>query len=131
MVEGFYISRLQEELELSDSQFSRILKPVRESLKSRTRLSRERSLAVREVRKALRGKATEETIMKHIQAIDTANLKLRNVQQQLLKRIDPELTPNQRAHLRIIQMNLEQRIRNMIDRSRNRARSPIGGPPGK
>lgn len=131
MVEGFYISRLQKELELSDTQFSKILKPVRESLRRRTNLSRQRFLAVRAVRKALSENATDEKIMEHIQAIDTAELRLRNVQSQLLQKIDPALTPVQRAHLRIIQMNLERRIRNMIDQARNQAPARIGGPPGK
>ena len=122
VVEGFYVSRFQRELELDDGQFTRVLPALRESLEKRTELGRRRSRELAQLRQALRNGASDEEIVEKIREVDQTDAELRAVQDNLLKAVDPELSPTQRARLRIVQPNLEQRIRNLIERSRNPGR---------
>ncbi len=128
VVEGFYVSRFQRELELDDGQFTRVLPALRESLEKRTELGRRRSRELAQLRQALRNGAPDDEIVEKIREVDQTDAELRAIQDNLLKAVDPELSPTQRARLRIVQPNLEQRIRNMIERSRNAGRRPP--PPG-
>ena len=133
VVEGFYVSRFQRELELDDNQFAKVLPALRESLQKRTELGRQRTRALIAMRQALRNGASDEEILERIREVDAADAELRAVQERLLREVDPVLTPSQRARLRIVQPNLEQRIRNLIERSRNpnaqRRRPPPQGRP--
>ncbi len=132
VVEGFYVSRFQQELQLDDNQFAKVLPALRESLQKRTELGRQRTRALSAMRQALRNGASDDDILERIREVDAVDAELRAVQERLLREVDPELTPAQRARLRIVQPNLEQRIRNLIERSRNpnaqRRRQPP--PPG-
>ena len=129
VVEGFYVSRFQRELELDDNQFAKVLPALRESLQKRTELGRQRTRALSAMRQALRNGASDEEILERIREVDAADVELRAVQERLLREVDPVLTPSQRARLRIVQPNLEQRIRNLIERSRNPNAQRRGGPP--
>ena len=129
VVEGFYVSRFQRELELDDNQFAKVLPALRESLQKRTELGRQRTRALTAMRQALRNGAPDEEILERIREVDEADVRLRAVQERLLREVDPVLTPSQRARLRIVQPNLEQRIRNLIERSRNPNAQRRGGPP--
>ncbi len=129
VVEGFYVSRFQRDLELDDNQFAKVLPALRESLQKRTELGRQRTRALTAMRQALRNGASDEEILERIREVDATDVELRAVQQRLLREVDPILTPSQRARLRIIQPNLDQRIRNLIERSRNPNARRRGGPP--
>ena len=129
VVEGFYVSRFQRELELDDSQFAKVLPALRESLEKRTELGRRRSQELGQLRQALRSGASDDDIVEKIRNVDQTDLELRAVQENLLKAVDPELSPTQRARLRIVQPDLEQRIRGLIERSRNPGRRPPPPPP--
>ena len=129
VVEGFYVSRFQRELELDDNQFAKVLPALRESLQKRTELGRQRTRALTAMRQALRNGASDEEILERVREVDAADVELRAVQERLLREVDPVLTPSQRARLRIVQPNLEQRIRNLIERSRNPNAQRRGGPP--
>ena len=121
MIEGFYVSRLQRELDLDDEQFGRILPLLRESLRERNELGQRRARALNQLRRALQSDASEDEMTRRIAEVDASDLALREAQANLLRSVDPDLSPGQRARLRFVQPNLEERIRNMIERSRARS----------
>ena len=124
VVEDFYVSRFQRKLELDDAMFAIVLPALRESLEERTELGRRRVRKLIQLRQALRNGASDEEIIKNIQDVDKTDIELRAVQENLFNAVDPELSPTQRARLRIVQPDLEQRIRGLIERSRNPGRRP-------
>ena len=128
VIEGFYVSRVQRELELEDGEFARVLPALRESLEERNELGQNRTRAFNALRRALReSDTTDEELDRLVRDLDEAERGLRAVQDSLLKSVDPELSSRQRARMRIIQPNIEDRIRGLIERSRNANRPP---PPG-
>ncbi len=128
MIQGFYVSRLQQELTLDDEQFVELLPALRDSLEQRNRLGQEHSRALNELRRALQEGASDDEFNRLIQDVDNTERQLRDVQEELLREVDPTLTPEQRARFRIVQPNVENRIRNLIERSRN-AFAPDNTPP--
>jgi hypothetical protein len=122
IVEGFYVSRFQQELGLNDDQFARVLPTLRESLRQRNELGQRRARALNALRQGIANGVSEEEINERIRQFDESDLALRQVQDTLLRSIDPNLSAEQRARLRIVQPSLEQRIRNLIERSRAGAR---------
>ncbi len=128
MIQGFYVSRLQQELTLDDEQFVELLPALRDSLEQRNRLGQEHSRALNELRRALQEGASDDEFNRLVQDVDNTERQLRDVQEELLREVDPTLTPEQRARFRIVQPNVENRIRNLIERSRN-AFAPDNAPP--
>ena len=120
VIEGLYVSRLQQELELDDNEFARMLPSVRESLDERTRLGRERQEAFDALRQAVDEGASETVLDRLIERFDQTDRQLRAVQENLLRDIDPQLSTEQRARFRIAQPNVENRIRALIESSRGR-----------
>ncbi len=170
VIEGFYVSRVQRELDLDDNQFARLLPALRSSLgvcrelapsnqesttyeaslvckllilgcrilipdrllEERNALGQRRTRAFNALRRALReDRTTDEELDGLVRELDEAESRLRAVQQELLKNVDPELSSRQRARMRIIQPNVEERIRSLIERSRNPNRPPPPGGPGR
>ena len=132
VIEGFYVSRVQRELDLDDSQFARLLPALRESLEERNALGQRRTRAFNALRRALReDETTDEELDRLVRELDEAESRLRAVQEELLKNVDPALSSRQRARMRIIQPNVEERIRSLIERSRNPNRPPPPGGPGR
>lgn len=123
LVEGFYVSRLQEELALSDEQFVKILPVLRQSLRERREKAQRRARALNELRQLMDQGASEEEIKKQVCEVDQAELDAATAQQKLASSVDPLLSPAQQAKWRIFQVSIEQRIRRMLDRSR------LPGPP--
>ncbi len=118
IVEGFYVSRVQQELGLDDAQFARVLPLLRDSLRERNALGQRRARALNQLRQAIRTNASDDELTRRIAEVDESELALREAQVNLLRSVDTGLSPGQRARLRIVQPSLEQRIRNMIERSR-------------
>ena len=119
VIEGLYVSRFLQELELNDDQFARVLPALRDSLRQRNQLGQRRSRALNALRRSIQEGASDDEINARVRDVDESDLALRAVQEKFFRSVDPELSPRQRGRLRIVQPNLEQRIRNLIDRSRN------------
>ena len=124
IVEGFYVSRFQQELDLDDEQFAHVLPLLRDSLRERNQLGQRRARALNQLRQAIQANAGDDELTRRIAEVDESELALREAQANLLRSVDPDLSPRQRARLRIVQPSLEQRIRNMIERSRARPNQP-------
>ena len=124
MVEGFYVSRFQQELDLDDEQFAHVLPMLRDSLRERTELGQRRARDLNQLRQAMQDNASDEEMNRRISEVDASDRALREARANLLRSVDPDLSPGQRARLRFVQANLEERIRNMIERSRARPPQP-------
>ena len=120
VIQGFYENRIKEGLALDEHQLAEISPVIRKSLRKRNQLGRQRSRALNVTRRALTNGAPEEEILEHIKTLDAVENALQNEKDNFIDKIDLHLTTSQRARLRIIQPNIEQRIRTLIQRSRNR-----------
>jgi hypothetical protein len=119
VVAGFYVSRLQQELELEPEQFGELLPSIRESLERRNALSQQLNQLRADLNAGLVNGASEPELQRLIHEFDRTNQELRDVGEELFEDLDPGLSTRQKARLRVVQPDVEGRIRDMIERSRN------------
>jgi hypothetical protein len=135
MIDAYFVSNLQESLGLSDDQFVRILPMVKRLQNDRRQLAQRRQRALYEMRKLLQsGGATEgrlEELLRELKAVESE-------QPSMIRRdldaIDGVLTPVQQAKYRILELEVERKIREVMTQMRGQARPsgrgrPHGGEP--
>ena len=125
MVDAYIVSNLQESLGLSDDQFTRLLPLVMKLHNDRREIVHRRIQGLRELRQVLAtGGATEAQVGERLREIK----KLENEEPALLRRdreaVDGALTPLQQAKFRVLEAEVEQKIRAL------RGRMQMQGRPG-
>ena len=115
MVEGFYVSRFQAQMQLSDEQFTRILPVLRESLGEMRSLATQKRRALNQLANAIRRNEADETLQRMSDEVDRTDQAFLSVQQKMQSDLDPLLTPSQRARFRVFRDRIDQQIRQMIN----------------
>jgi len=120
LVDAYIISNLQESLELSDAQFVKLLPLVKTLQSGRRDFAQRRVRILGEMRRLLRsGQATEPGIaelMAELRALETDHPE--SLRRQL-DAIDAVLSPVQQAKFRILELEVERRIRELMQRMRS------------
>jgi Spy/CpxP family protein refolding chaperone len=121
MIEAYIVSNLQESLDLTDEQFVKVLPLVKKLLTERREYAQGRMRLLRQMRRSLEsGSATEGQVtdfLKELKALD-AEGPLRN--QKNLEAMDAVLTPLQQAKLRILEIEVERKLRDLLSQIRRR-----------
>ena len=125
MVDAYIVSNLQDSLGLSDDQFTRLLPLVMKLHSDRRESVHRRIQGLRELRRVLAsGTATEAQVEERLREIK----RLENEEPALLRRdreaVDGALTPLQQAKFRVLESEVEQKIRAL------RGRMQMQGRPG-
>jgi hypothetical protein len=118
VVEGFYVSQFQQQVEVNAEAFAKILPVLRQALQERRGISARRIRALTQLRMLTRQNDSEEEMKRLIREVDGADADAQASQEKFLATVDPLLDARQQANLRIFQSNIEQRIRRMIERAR-------------
>jgi len=119
IVDAYVISNLQESLELTDEQFVKALPLVKRLQSERREYYLARSRALREMRRLLRsGAATEAQVLKLLSELDALETEGPARMRRDLEALDAELTPLQRAKYRVLEVDVEQRLREIMRRER-------------
>jgi Spy/CpxP family protein refolding chaperone len=123
MVDAYIASKLQESLGLTEEQRAKVLPLVTQMHHDRREVFRRRQQALRELRRLLAsGTATEPEVEQRLFELK----RLENEEPVRLRRnreaVDAALTPLQQAKLRVLEAEVEQKIRSL------RARPDRPGP---
>lgn len=122
MVEGFYIGQFPQQVEVGDEQYAKILPVLRQHLKDRREISARRTRSLNQLRMMVQRGASDDDIRRTIADIDKADADAEASRERFLSNVDPLLTVQQQARVRIFQVAIEQRIRQMLDRIQNAPR---------
>ncbi len=118
MVEGLFIGQFQEQVQVSDEQYVKILPLLRQGIDA-LRTNANRSLvAQNRLRQLINSSANEDALNAQIQEVDEADRQTRAAQQLFLSKIDPFLTTVQKARFRMFQSTFDQRLRELVVRAR-------------
>ena len=129
MVEGYIIANLQERLAISDEQFVKLLPLVRRQLGDRRDFFHRREDVLREVR-ALLGTASEGRIADLMKTVRSLEAEEATTLRRDTEAIDALLTPVQQAKFRILELEVERRIRDLRGQLRLRQGPGAQRPPG-
>jgi len=122
MVDAYVMSNLQESLGLSDEQFAKAIPLVKKLQTERREYYLERTRKVREMRRLLRqGGATEAQVLDLLRQVKALDADGPARTQRNLEALDALLTPVQQAKFRVLEMEVEHRMRELVGRARSRA----------
>jgi Spy/CpxP family protein refolding chaperone len=127
MVDAYLISNLQESLGLSDEQFVKLLPLVKRLQTERRALVQKRIQTLMAMRRLVGGGAVNDArvteLMKELRALETEEPV---IVRRHMDAIDAELTPVQQAKFRILEVEVERRIRELSAqiRRQNRPKEP-------
>jgi hypothetical protein len=124
MVEAYLVSNLQESLGLTDDGFAKLLPHVKRLQKDRRDIAQRRGRLMGELRRMLEsGSATEPRVadlMKEVKAVEADQA---GIVRKDMDAIDAILTPVQQAKYRLLEVEVERKIRALMNdlRAPNRA----------
>jgi Spy/CpxP family protein refolding chaperone len=127
MVDAYVISNLQESLGLTDDQFAKAIPLVKKLQTERREYLLERTRKVREMRRLLRqGGASEAQVVELLREVQRLEQEGTDTTRRNAAALDAVLTPIQQAKFRVMELEVEQRMRELVRRAgpRRGTRSP-------
>jgi hypothetical protein len=134
MVEAYFLSNLQESLELTDEQYVKLLPPVKKLQAERRDQMERRGRAMLQLRDVLRsGKATESVVVEALKELKRLEVEGPPAIHKLQEAVDAQLSPVQQAKYRLTEMEVERKVRELLvrgarQRDPNRRPGPRGEP---
>lgn len=118
MVDGYFLGNLKERLDLTDDEFGRVVPHVQRLQTDRRELMRRRFRAMHALRKALlSGSATEASVEELLREVKAVEVEESAALRRDREAIDGVLTPLQQAKFRLLEVEMERRIRHALSRS--------------
>jgi hypothetical protein len=123
MVVAYLLSNLQERLELTDEAYARLLPLVNARQRHRREMHERRGAAMRELHELVRRDADEAAIAAAVAKVDRVEVEEAKRLADDLAAIDAELSTIQRAKYRLMEAEVERRVRELVRRiTRTRGR---------
>jgi Spy/CpxP family protein refolding chaperone len=130
MVDAYIVSNLQESLSLTDEQFVKVLPLVKRLLAERRELVDARRKALRDLRQVLEsGGSTEAKVADRLREIKALETDEREKGKRNLEALDAALSTVQQAKFRVMEIEIEQKIRELLNQARQRRRPGEVSPP--
>ncbi len=119
MVDAYVLSNMQESLGLSDQQFAQAIPLVKKLQRERREYLVERGRLVREMRRLLQqGGAVEPQVLDLLKQAKALDAEGPERARRSLEALDALLTPLQQAKYRVLESEVEQRMRELLSRAR-------------
>jgi hypothetical protein len=119
MVEAYVVSNMQESLGLSDEQFAKAIPLVKKLQRDRRDHLLERGRVMREMRRLLRqGGAVEPQVTELLKQAKALESEGPERTRRNLEALDALFTPVQQAKYRVLEGDVEQRMRELLNRAR-------------
>lgn len=129
MMEAYVLSKLQDALELTDEQFGRMVVAQKKLSDVRREHRRRRGEALRDLREILRRPDTsEDEIQPILDELEELRADFQEEEKARYRDIDAILDIRQRARYRILEVELQRRLQQLIRRVRNREPPDPGFP---
>jgi hypothetical protein len=117
MVDAYIVSNLQDALGLTDDQFSKLVPLVKHLQNDRRELTQKRQAMMRELRGMFQaGTATEARVADVLRDVKALDAEMPATLKRDLDAIDAGLSPVQQAKYRVLEFNVDQRIRGLMTR---------------
>jgi hypothetical protein len=130
MIDAYVMSNIQESLQLTDDQFVKLLPLVKRLQGDRRDLAVRRQQSLMELRRLLAaGAATEPKVEELLKAVKAAESDEIAVVQRDRDAVDAALTPLQQAKFRILEVEVERKIRELMNQIRAERRGQGQGQP--
>lgn len=127
MIEAYLVSNLQESLALSDDQFARLLPLVKRLQRDRREAGQRRMKALQELRRVMQaGGATEARVADLLREVKAAESEGPATVGRDMDAIDAVLGPVQQAKYRLLEVEVERKLRALMTEMRGQNRGRRG-----
>jgi hypothetical protein len=131
ILDAYVVSNLQESLGLTDAQFTTVLPLVKRLQADRRAFAQRRHRALVELRRLLAsGTATEARVAELLREVKAAEAEEPSVVRRDRDAVDAVLSPLQQAKFRVLEIEVERKIRELMGRVRAERRGGRGRRPG-
>ncbi len=118
MVDAYVMSNLQESLGLTDEQFAKAVPLVQKLQAGRRQYLIERTRKIREMRRLLhQGGASEAQVLDLLRQVKALDAERPETTRRDVEALDAALTPLQQAKFRVLELEVEQRMRELVRRA--------------
>jgi len=125
MVDAYIVSHMQESLRLDDDQFARMIPLVKSLQATRREMAQRKRQTLRRLGRELgTGRASEETVAELVGSLRELRAQEFDALGSAYAAIDAELDPIQQGRFRIMEREVEGRIRELLQRVRGGPRRP-------
>jgi hypothetical protein len=122
MIDAYIISNLQEGLGLSDEQFVKLLPLVKRLQTDRRAFAQRRQRALQELRRSLQsGSATDARVSELLRELKIVESEEPGAIRRDREALDAALTPLQQAKYRLLEVELDRRLREVMNQVRRNA----------
>lgn len=129
MLDAYIISKLQEALRLGDEQYARVIVAQKKLNEQRRDYHRERRELLQQLRQSLAGdKPSEAELSRLLERLEALRSEFEARQKAAYAALDALLTVEQRARHRLLEVEVEGRMQEMMREIRRQRRG--AGPPG-
>lgn len=119
MVDAYIVSHMQESLQLDDAQFARMIPLVKSLQATRREMAQRRRQTLRRLGRELgTGRASEERVTELVESLRAQRAEEFEAVGRVYAAIDAELDPIQQGRFRIMEVEVERRIRELVQRVR-------------
>ena len=130
MIDAYIVSNLQESLDLTDDQFVKVLPLVKRLQTDRRAVLQRRQQALMDLRRLLAsGDATEARVKELLAQVKAAEADEPGVLRKDRDAIDAVLSPVQQAKFRVLEVEVEHKIRELMTQIRTQRRKEGQGRP--
>ncbi len=118
MVDAYVMGNLQESLGLTDEEFARVVPLVQRLQTDRRHYLVERTRRIREMRRLLhQGGASEAQVLDLLREVKALDAEGPAATRKDLDALDAALSPIQQAKFRVLELEVEQRMRELVRRA--------------
>lgn len=130
MIDAYIVSNLQESLDLTDDQFVKVLPLVKRLQTDRRAVLQRRQQALMDLRRLLAsGDATEVRVKELLAQVKAAEADEPGILRKDRDAIDAVLSPVQQAKFRVMEVEVEHKIRELMTQIRTQRRKEGQGRP--
>src|SRR5438445_1364555 len=116
---GFYVGQFQQQTDVSNEVFAKILPFLQQFVQDRFEISQRRTRALNQLRQAVQRGGSEDDLKRLIREFDAADADSQSNQEKFLGNVDPLLDARQQAKLRIFQVMVDNRMRQILTSVQN------------
>lgn len=119
MIDAYIVSNLQESLLLTDEQFTKLLPLVKRLQRDRRELVQRRIQALMEMRRTMaQGVATEARVQELLRELKAVEVEEPTTIRRDMDAIDALLSPLQQAKYRLLEVEVERKLRALMSQMR-------------
>jgi len=124
LVDAYVISNLQESLGLTDDQFVKVLPLVKKLQTERRAYLLERTRLLRDMRRLMRAGGGEAQVLDDLKQLKAVEADGPTRVRRNVDALDATLSPVQQAKFRLLELEVEQRMRELMNRARGAGPGP-------